>query len=68
MLHQTSFGESQADPFMAHWHRKPRLRDQAEAIAVIAALAVCVSAVLLPAVLAELCQQLWWKASRRRRA
>lgn len=61
-----SLRESQNDPALVRWHRKPRLRDQAKAIAVIAALAACVGAVLLPAVVAELCQQLWWKISRRR--
>lgn len=61
-----SLRESQDDPFMRKWHRKPRLRDQASAIIVVAAGTVGIPLILAGAIPAELCQQVWWKVSRRR--
>lgn len=66
MLHQTSFGESQNDPFMAHWHRKPRLRDQVTALGVLAAGGPLIAGMLASAVLIELGEQIRQKLAGRR--
>jgi hypothetical protein len=63
-----SLRESQDDPFMGKWHRKPRLRDQASAIVVFVAGSVAIPLTLAVAIPAEICQQVWWKVSRRRTA